>query len=435
MKKVLIITYYWPPSGGAGVQRWLKFAKYFLEFNIQPIIITVDKNLASYPVLDESLLKEVPENIKVIRTKTKEPFGIYKKVVGKNQIPSGGFASGNSSSFKDTLMRFFRGNFFIPDARMGWNKFAYEAACDFIQKEKPIAIITSSPPHSTQLIGLKLKKQFGIPWIADMRDPWTDIYYYKKLLHTSIAKQIDNSYEKKVLENADKVVVVSESIRRSFMQKSKLIKQENIVVIPNGFDEKDFENKIQIRNENKFIITYTGTIAESYSPYQFFNAIEKLIKNNSDANILFRFIGSMPKEMHDFLKSVSWTNNFEYIPYSPHEKVIEYMLTSTILYLAIPQAEGNKGILTGKLFEYLAARKPIIATGPVDGDAAAIISSCNAGKMFEVNDENGIFNHLQNLLNEWKNSKNISVESEVYKKYSRKSLAGQFTELINKITR
>ena len=430
----MIITYYWPPSGGAGVQRWLKFTKYFLEFDIQPIVITVDETLASYPVLDESLLKEVPESIRVVRTKTNEPFGIYKKVAGRKQIPSGGFASGNSSSFKDALMRFFRANFFIPDARMGWNKFAYEAACEIILKEKPVTVITSSPPHSTQLIGLKLKEQFGIPWIADMRDPWTDIYYYKKLLHTRIAKRIDKNYEKKVLENADKVVVVSESIRRSFIQKSKLIKQENIVVIPNGFDEKDFENKTPIQSENKFIITYTGTIAESYSPYKFFNAIAKLIKNNSDINILFRFIGSMPKEMHDFLKSNFSAKNFEYIHYSPHEKVIDYMLRSSVLYLAIPHAEGNKGILTGKLFEYLAARKPIIATGPVDGDAAAIISSCRAGKMFEANDEIGILTYLQNLLNEWKINKNISVESEVYKKYSRKNLAGQFAELISKIT-
>jgi glycosyltransferase involved in cell wall biosynthesis len=442
MKKVLIITYYWPPSGGAGVQRWLKFSNYFLEFDIQPIVITVDDTLASYPLLDESLWKEVPESIQVIRTKTKEPFGIYKKVAGKPQIPSGGFASGNTSSFKDALMRFFRGNFFIPDARMGWNRFAYEAACEIIRKEKPAAIITSSPPHSTQLIGLKLKKQFGIPWIADMRDPWTDIYYYKKLLHTPIAKWIDKNYERKVLENADKVVVVSESIRGSFLRKSKLIKPDNLVVIPNGYDEKDFlrtdsfgENKISVQNENRFIITYTGTIAESYSPYQFFNAIGALIKNNPDANVLFRFIGSMPKEMHDFLKSISWAAQFEYIPYSPHGKVVEYMLSSSVLYLAIPQAEGNKGILTGKLFEYLAARKPVIATGPADGDAAAIISSCNAGKMFEANDEKGILPHLQNLLNEWKINKNISIGSEVYKKYSRKALARQFAELVIKVTK
>ncbi|MBI4947425.1 MAG: glycosyltransferase family 4 protein [Bacteroidetes bacterium] len=442
MKKFLIITYYWPPSGGAGVQRWLKLSNYFPEFNFQPIVITVDGAFASYPVLDESLLKEVPENLKVIRTKTKEPFGIYKKLTGKKQIPSGGFSSGNSSSFKDALMRFFRGNFFIPDARMGWNKFAYEAACEIIRKEKPDAIITSSPPHSTQLIGLKLKEQFGIriPWIADMRDPWTDIYYYKKLLHTPIAKWIDKNYERKVLENADKVVVVSESIRQSFIQKSKRIKPENLVVIPNGYDEKDFvrtdsfgDNKVSVKTENRFIITYTGTIAESYSPYPFFSAIEKLIKNNSDANILFRFIGSMPKEMQDLLKLISWNGQFEYIPYSPHEKVVEYMLASSVLYLAIPQSEGNKGILTGKLFEYLAARKPIIATGPVDGDAATIISSCNAGKMFEANDEKGILMHLQHLLNEWRSNKNLLTESDAYKKYSRKILAGKFSELLNKI--
>lgn len=434
MKKVLIITYYWPPSGGAGVQRWLKFVKYFLEFDIQPMVITVDENVASYPVIDYSLLSEVPESVKIIRTKTKEPFSIYKKVAGQKQIPWGGFASEDPASLKDKLMRFFRGNFFIPDARIGWNKFAYKASCDIIRKEKPVAIITSSPPHSTQLIGLKLKKHFELPWIADMRDPWTDIYYYKRMLHTPVAKWIDKNYEKKVLENADKVVIVSESIRQSFIQKSKRIKPENLIVIPNGYDEKDFENRKSAQSDKRFIITYTGTIAKSYSPYKFFDAIGELIKNNPETNVLFRFVGSMPKEMHDFLKSTSWGEQFEYIPYSSHEKVIEYMLCSSVLYLAIPQAKENKGILTGKLFEYLASRKPIIATGPIEGDAATIISSCQAGKMFEPDDRKMISNYLQNLLNEWKQNKNLTVQSEEYKKYSRKFLARQFAELLSTIT-
>ena len=145
MKKILIITYYWPPSGGAGVQRWLKFSNYFLEFGIEPIVLTVDEKFASYPVLDESLLKEIPKGIKVIRTKTKEPFSIYKKVAGKKEIPSGGFSSGDSHSFKDALMRFTRGNFFIPDARIGWNKYAFESACALIKQEKPAAIVLSKP--------------------------------------------------------------------------------------------------------------------------------------------------------------------------------------------------------------------------------------------------------------------------------------------------
>lgn len=429
MKKVLIITYYWPPSGGAGVQRWLKFVKYFLEFDIQPIVLTVDKEFASYPVMDESLLKEIPESVKVVHTKTKEPFGLYKKISGKKQIPSGGFASGDTHSFKDALMRFTRGNFFIPDARIGWNKYAFESACEIIEKEKPVAVITTSPPHSTQLIGLNLKKKFNLPWIADLRDPWTDIYYYKKMLHTSLAKTRDKRYEKKVLENSDKIVVVSDSIKNSFLGKSKKIKPENISVIPNGYDEKDFENK-KIDSEKTFTITYTGTIAESYSPYNFFSAIGNLIKNNPDSEIKFRFVGSMPKGMFEYLKTHSWKNNFEFIPYSPHDKVIDCMLSSAVLYLAIPQAEGNKGILTGKLFEYLAAKKPIIGTGPTDGDAAAIINSCSAGKMFEANDESGILNHLQNLLNDWKQNKNPSIPSDEYKKYSRKFLAEQFTKLI-----
>ncbi len=432
MNKALIITYYWPPSGGAGVQRWLKFVKYFPESGIEPIVLTVDPGFASYPQTDESLLKEVPSSVKVIRTKTDEPFNAYKKVSGSKSIPSGGFASGNSSSFKDALMRFIRGNFFIPDARKGWNTYAFDAACKIIETEKPDAVITSSPPHSTQLLGLKLKRKYGIRWIADLRDPWTDIYYYKKMLHTPFAKAADKKYERQVLENADQIVCVSDSIRNSFLKKSPLIRKENIAVIPNGYDEKDFQNRTATSESNKFIITYTGTIAESYAPYNFFNAIGSLIKNNPETKIVFRFTGSLPKSMHDHLRSALGEEHFEFTGYSPHEKVIEQMLSSSVLYLAIPQAEGNKGILTGKLFEYLAAERPVIATGPPDGDAASILNACNAGKMFEPDDEKGILNHLQNVLDKWKENKATILRSEAYQKYSRRSLAGQFSELIKR---
>jgi len=246
VKKVLIITYYWPPSGGSGVQRWLKFVKYFRDFGIEPIVLTVAPEFAALPNLDESLEDEIPVGIEVHKTRAKSPFGFYKKIK-KGAVPNSGFAGEGKANLFDNLFRFIRGNFFIPDARIGWNKFALEKARELIQLHGIDTIITSSPPHSTQLIGLQLKKEFNIKWLADLRDPWTEIYYNKLLLRTNWAKKIDYRYEQTCLQNADTLIVVSEDIKRRFGEARETI-LEKIHVIPNGFDEEDF-SKEQTKND------------------------------------------------------------------------------------------------------------------------------------------------------------------------------------------
>jgi hypothetical protein len=185
MKKVLIITYYWPPSGGAGVQRWLKFAKYLPEYGWEPIILTIDPAYAAYPVTDDSLISEIPSTVKVFTTPAVDYFSIYKK--DKSRIPTAGFANSRENTVKDKILRFIRGNFFIPDPRKGWNGFAFKKACEIIETEGIKHVITTSPPHSTQLIGTKIKRKYPeIKWIADLRDPWTDIYYYDQFYPTFI---------------------------------------------------------------------------------------------------------------------------------------------------------------------------------------------------------------------------------------------------------
>ena len=208
MPKVLIITYYWPPGSGAGVQRWLKFSKYLPEFGWKPVILTVDPHYATYPVLDNSLEKDIPKGLKIYKTKSTDWFRLYKR--DKSKIPSAGFASNSDKSLKGLLSRFIRGNFFIPDPRRGWNRHAIKEAVSIILKERISAVISTSPPHSSQLIGLKLKKIFsGIQWIADLRDAWTDIYYYELFYPTFISKMIDRHFEKSVLKNADKIIITS----------------------------------------------------------------------------------------------------------------------------------------------------------------------------------------------------------------------------------
>ena len=330
MKKVLVITYYWPPSGGAGVQRWVKFIKYFKNQNINPYIISVDPDFASYPVIDKSLINDIPENTNVYLTKTNEPYSIYKKI-NNNQTPYAGFANEGRPNFLQKIARFVRGNFFIPDSRKGWNDFAYKKAVKVLEKENIDTVITTSPPHSTQLIGLKLKETLNIKWIADLRDPWTDIYYYKSMLHTKWAKRKDLNYEKAVIEKSDKIVVVSDSIKQLLINKSNLIQESKIHVIPNGFDEEDFSVSSTNKN-NKFLLSYVGTITKDYP-------LDSIKKSITNLNINLEFTGKADHPTKHLLNEIAVFNN-----HVKHKESINLLLASDMLLLVIPKIANNKGI-------------------------------------------------------------------------------------------
>lgn len=411
MKKVLVITYYWPPSGGAGVQRWVKFIKYFKDQNINPFIISVDPDFASYPLIDNSLKNDIPDNTNVYLTKTNEPYSFYKKI-NNNQTPYAGFANEGRPNFFQKIARFIRGNFFIPDSRKGWNNFAYKKAVEILEKENIDTVITTSPPHSTQLIGLKLKETQNIKWIADLRDPWTDIYYYKSMLHTKWAKQKDLNYEKRVIEKSDKVVVVSDSIKQLLLNKSNLVKESKIHIIPNGFDDDDF--LVSSKNNNsKFLLSYVGTITKDYP-------LDSIKKSISNLNINLDFTGKADEPTKLLLNEVASFNN-----HVKHKESINLLLASDMLLLVIPKISNNKGILTGKLFEYLGARKPILCIGPTDGDVAKIIEECKAGKTFDYSDENGIYDFIETYM-----SNEFIFENKNYLKYSRRNLTKNLSKIL-----
>lgn len=429
MKKVLVITYYWPPSGGAGVQRILKFVKYLPEFEIKPYIVTVREDKASYPVIDKTLEKDIPSKTEVYRTDTFEPYGIYSGILGKRSIPTGFSNESNPGAFKK-FSRFVRGNIFIPDARRGWIKYAFKEACRVIENENIDTVITTSPPHSVQLTGLKLKKKYkDIYWIADLRDPWTDIYYYDEFKHLPFAKKLDAGFEKDTLINADRVVTVSNELKKLFHSKFSKNESSKIIVIPNGYDDEDF--KLSGKEEGReFIITYTGTIADSYNPQIFFHALKKISDMNAGIKFRLRFIGNPSSSLLEYADSISLSGVTEVIPTVTHEESIKYLLSSSALLLVIPEISNDKGILTGKLFEYLAARKPVICIGPPNGDAAAIIKECNAGKTFGRNMPSELENYLNELVSEWKIKKHLSIDNENFRKYSRYNQAKELSEII-----
>lgn len=420
MKKVLIITYYWPPSGGAGVQRWLKFAKYLPEFGWQPVILTVDPEFASYPQRDESLQAEVDPDCLVFTTKSFELYDLYKFISGKKEVPYGGFANETRETFPQKVSKFIRGNFLLPDPRKGWNKYALKKATELIRQFSIDTVVTTSPPHSTQLIGIKLKQKFNIRWIADLRDPWTDIYYYNQFKHTYFARCIDRNYEQKVLENADLIITVSEDVKRIFADKSKLAIASKTVVVPNGFDEEDFRITV-IPTETKKIITYTGTISEAYDVDCFLEALSEL-NTSLKSNLLIRFVGKVPPSVVQKFRNTGL--EIELAGYVDHTKSIEYLFRSNLLLLVIPKVKNNQGIITGKFFEYLASQKPILAIGPTDGDLAKIISETHCGKIFDYADSDGMLRFLESNLN----NPAKAPDQDLANQYSRKELTRKIVQ-------
>ncbi|MDQ3109035.1 MAG: glycosyltransferase family 4 protein [Bacteroidota bacterium] len=433
MKRVLIVTYYWPPSGGAGVQRWVKLSKYFVRQGIIPYVVTVDPAKASYALLDKTLQDDVDAAVHVSHTSTLEPYGIYKTITRKKEIPFGGFSNDEKQQlkFSQKFTRFIRGNLFLPDARVGWNRYAFKRCCELIEKEKIDAVITTSPPHSTQLVGLKLKKKYNLPWLADLRDPWTGIYYYDKLYLSGFSKRRDAAMEREVLENANAVVVVSNDIRKNLLAKSPKLKPEKFHVIPNGFDREDFDKVNAEEKEKEFVVSYTGTLTNDYRLEGFLSAVKKLLS----ANVLLRLhiTGSMPLNIKEKIEQVV-NGKVRFRSHVSHHEAIAQMKAADVLLLVIPDANGNKGILTGKLFEYLASGVPILCIGPVDGDAAEIITNCKSGSSFGYEDAAGMENFIFSKYEESKASgKTKGGDAEVVNKFSREKQAEEIVRLLERI--
>lgn len=427
---LLYISYYWPPSGGPGVQRGLKFCKYLPQFNVQPGVLTVDEKQASYALLDPTFEKEIPEGLEVCRTATSEPFEYYKKLSGKKEIPYSGFANQKTKdSFVDKVFKFVRGNLFIPDARVGWNKHALKKAEELIAAGKYNAILTTSPPHSTQLIGLKLKQKYNLPWIADLRDPWTNIHYYDQLLHTPIAKRLDEKYERQVLEQADAIIVTSEDTKRLFLNKPASIHADKIHVIPNGYDEDDFTFQSN-PPQDTFLITYTGTITENYNIDVFLKVIANLLSTHSEINYKLRFVGKVSDGVKQRIEKAGLLGITEYIAYVPHQEAIKYLMESTMLLIAIAEVDAVYANVPGKLFEYLAANKPIVALGPVHSAMDQIIDECGAGRLFHYTAYDLMLDHMTQMSKAWKINPNLDLPYINHARFSRRALTEELANVV-----
>lgn len=431
MNKILLITYYWPPSGGSGVQRGLKFIKYLDKSGISCSVLTVHPSIASYPITDATLEKDIPNSVKVFYTaKADRSLRFMKRILPKKNIPHSGFAGNNNPSLLDKILRFVRGNLFIPDARVGWNKYALQLAKQIIREHEIDTIITTSPPHSTQLIGLQLKQEFGIKWIMDIRDPWTEIYFMKDLYRLKWAQRKDIRLEKECVIHSDSILMVSNQLVKLYQ--SKYTDYSNkFEVIPNGYDEDDFKQLRSTIEPDPFTISYIGNLSHQYPTKGFIEAAKLLLLDPSK-NYRFRFVGAADAKFKQTVRDEGIEYAFEFIPNVPHAEAIKYMLKSSVLLLIIPDVPENNGILTGKLFEYLAAHRPIVLLGPENGDAEKIVKQCRSGAGIRYSRVSDIADCIYRYTSQISISDFIThVDSNKVMNFSRKAQAEKLQNIIS----
>ena len=411
------------------MQRWLKYTRYLAEMGAHPTVVTVDPKQASFPVQDPTLLHDVHPGVRVVHTRSFEPLRLYQRVNQQRELPYAGFANEGNVGVLQHLSRFIRGNLFIPDPRRGWNRYAFEAACSIIEEQGLRTVITTSPPHSTQLIGLELKKRYPhLRWIADLRDPWTGIYYYSKFHHTPLARFLDARYERRVLEQADHLLVVSKHILQGFQTKTQVPLSGKCSIIPNGYDPADFSALSAVpQPAGPFRIAYTGTLAASYRLSGFCKALEEVCRRFG--TVVLCLTGSVDDASVAALKAVAGLQ-LELEGHVPHSASIQRLAAADALLLVIPDIPDNLGILTGKLFEYLASQKPILAIGPNGGEALEIVEECRAGKGYYYDDAMGITHYLSDLILSKASGRLVPNASAAYHRFSRVAQAEQIADLL-----
>lgn len=421
-KKVLIINYYWPPSGGPAVQRWLSIANYLLGEGLDCSVLTVDEDQAAYPVVDPQLSERVDSRIDVHRTGTSELFWLYRQYVGKGKLPASGLVDESDPNWKQKIARFIRGNIFLPDPRRGWNRQALTRARQIIREQKTDVVITAGPPHSTHLIGLALKKTESVHWIADFHDYWTDAFYLKKFYRTYLAQWIDRSYEREVLKRADLILCHCQGARDLLASKisSRDIKFK-IRVHTMGYDEALFP-EVAPAPQPVFAVAYVGSMPDYYDPKTFLEAL-RLIKESGKAAapVVFRFVGLLSPKIREMIYQYGLEDWLEEVGYVSHLEAIDYLYQSSVLFLINPHLGDEKRIVPGKLYEYLAARKPILYLGPAESENARIIAECEAGQTFERQDVTGLAAWLSELIRRWTKKRHVDLENDnqSYKRYGR----------------
>ncbi|MFH6943021.1 glycosyltransferase family 4 protein [Flavobacterium sp. FlaQc-50] len=424
-KKLLIITYYFPPAGGPGVQRWLKFVKYLPDFNVQPIVYVPEN--PTYPIVDEALVNEVSDQVIVLKNKIMEPYQLAA-LFSKNKtkkISSGIFPQKKKQTFLDKLFLWVRGNLFIPDARVLWVKPSVSYLEKYIKENNIDTIVTSGPPHSLHLIGLELKEKLNVKWFADFRDPWTTIGYHKALRLSAYAAKKHKKLEHKVLNSADTIIVTSKTTKTEF----QAITSKPISVITNGYDIENVEKQTL---DTKFTLAHIGSFLSDRNPRFLWESLIELLQEVPDfkTHLEIKLIGAVSQEVLDAIKEFNLEGYLNLLGYVSHHEAIVHQKKSQVLLLIEINSEDTRSIIPGKLFEYMVSNRPIIAIGPQGSDFADIIKETNTGVFFDYSEKAKLKSVILDFYNQYLEGK-LQANGVGLQQYSRKNLTKQLAQLIS----
>ena len=423
-KKVLIITYYWPPAGGPGVQRWLNFVKYLPENNIEPIVFCPEN--PNYPIIDKSLEDDIPQNIKIIKQPIFEPYrfaNLFSKSSTKS-LSSGLIPKQKKQSFIQKLLLYIRGNFFIPDSRKYWVKPSVKFLKTYLNDNEIDTIITTGPPHSLHLIGFELKKLTDVNWITDFRDPWTTIGYHKNLKLTKSSKEKHVKLEHKILDNCDAIITTSFHTKNEFLSKTNT----PITVITNGFDDVEIDS---VKKDVYFSLSHIGSLLSERNPIILWEVLSELIDENSDFEKSFRLnlAGVVSEDIINTLTDFDLTKNTNILGYISHHEALTLQRQSQLLLLIEIDSEDTKAIIPGKLFEYLNAKTPIFALGPKDTDVLNIVQETKSGYYFTYDDKQFLKQKIVELFELFRIGKLESTTTNI-SQFSRQNLTSKLAEVI-----
>ena len=424
IKKILIVSYYWPPAGGPGVQRWLKFVKYLPDFGIEPHVYIPEN--PTYPLLDEKLLSEVSEETIIIKKSIFEPYGlasVFSKKKAK-KISSGIIPNQKKQSVLEKMMLWVRGNLFIPDARVFCVKPSVRYLKDYLSKNQIDTVITTGPPHSLHLIGLQLKKEININWITDFRDPWTTIGYHKQLKLSSWAAKKHKFLEKEVLHSCDTVIVTSETTKKEFEQ----LTNRPIEVITNGYDVEQINKRLL---DTKFTLAHIGSFLSERNPQILWQVLSELTQENESFAIHFelKLIGAVSSEVLESIEKYKLTPFVNNLGYVSHEIALQEQRSSQVLLLIEIDSEETKCIIPGKLFEYMVSERPIVAIGPTETDVEKIIKATNTGTFFNYQDKEALKKQILSFFAMYV-AHNLKSHPVGLQQYSRKSLTERLSKLL-----
>ena len=423
-KKVLIISYYWPPAGGPGVQRWMKFVKYLPEYNIKPILYIPEN--PNYPIYDYSLNDEVSEKLEIIKNPITEISNIISNSKSLNLIRSGNIPNPKEQSLFQRLLFFIRGNLFIPDMKILWKNKSIDFIENYLSKTKIDVVITTGPPHSLHLIGYELKKRLNIKWISDFRDPWVNLNYLNRFHLLPSVKRRHKKLRDKVLINSNSVIVTSEKLKKLYKEIAP-----NIFKITNGYDYEYSTVNI----DSKFSISHIGSLYPERNPKYLWDIIDEICINNEEfrSNLQINFIGNTSEKIIKYLSNKTFKSCVKFFDYVDYKRAIELMCSSQILLMVEVNDNDSSYAIPGKLFDYLNSKRPIIAIGPDKSEVDQILYDTNAGKFFNYNESINLKLHIENLYNQYEMG-SISYDAKNISIYRRKNLTEELSKIINKVS-